>query len=1149
MELESFSLQAILRPFPMRQQKRRQTLRPTMGAAIPEGRAHRMIGPKKGNYHSAKLYPIWPPPRSESGNFVNEVNWHRRVAGFERYQLPPCRGNYRESSMSFNISRGIEDDPAKTAFIHQLMTSQYQQTTKYAKPNTCAGCVLQEAGSGFTIAKPAAVGAPLIVTDAVSGHDIRVGSPLQPESENGSVLERALRLAGLSPDQFAYGALVSCKPPQPLAGQAYEFIAPDFCSTRHLEPYIKKFRPRCIVALGQIAARALTGLSGEDLTINMIRGYALPGIGIAAGIPVIPTTHPGYILGGGSHEMSLLVLDLQKASALIGPPEDTHADEYQLHAFGTREQERAQGLNASNNLEFLLWLLEADVTRVLSFDFEFIPANGNTKKTKGSFTTDAHITQVNFTVIQPQTGEMLLTMVADWSNDTKPLIVRILETDNVKVSYNGYHVEEPVARYNGFSIKGREHHDAMWMVHFCFPDLPARRDRDEDDFLSGEDGALLPLQIAASLFGFPAPWKHLRGKDPHFYGARDSHATAVVFLGAIRRMVERGMYGTYDFFVRQYRTKLAQAEQIGYPMSRAGLGEFADTIKGLILDANRRIQELVPNDLKPFKERRPVNDQQLERLKSDFGDALFERMVFRQGSCTCAKQEKGEAAQACPDCQGTGQAEGRRIKCRKCSKHALLKPHADTDRWSCEWCGWTDTRTADELAELFAARVGGRPKNLKSFYKTLHDDDIRAGRYVCPECDGSGMEISTRDCACTKRTVYSRDCETCHGKGESKGMVMGWCVRLPFNPGSVEQIKRYAQARNHTVPKAGLGREGISQLARQTGDPLYKTIHGIKLLETVNEITAPLCSVAAIRSDTSDVERVHTKFMFTDASGFITSKGPDIITAIPAHKYPELAQAWELCTVARPTALTGLWTVDMGPLELECFALEARDEALLTVARNAEEWLLEIAKFKKSNQGTGAIAAVYKAFVRGQTASGVHQANRHLFQGPDAIAYLLSKLEYHFPRALEYRRQITAQAHKQGFLRSRFGYERQFYAVMRRGRDGGGYEQGSDYGNAAAFMARNHAACTLAITASLALSSEVRLISPWEGPFGPRGFIVESHAEPAITEIVSGVLFRPDNTPWFPTVTVRRIEGRKDASNTEGMVEGDQAGVERTAAA
>lgn len=1003
--------------------------------------------------------------------------------------------------------------------------TRFEIIPKYGKPPTCQGCPLAQTSTGFIVFRDAPVGSPLIIVEEPSDHDIRVGSPLQPEGDTGSIVERALRLAGLDITQFALASFIACRPPEHLYNQTYEFSAPDFCNDKYLRAFVNRIRPRCIVALGQIVARALTGFSGEKQTIDMIRGYILPGIGVAEGYPVIPAPSPAYILSGMQHETSLLILDLKKASTCKGLPEDPEAEYYALKCFGTREQALRQNGNPTYTLEFALSLLEGDSRRILVYDFEFVSVDVNAKG-KRKFSTRANLTQVNFTVISPDSDYSMVTFVADWNNETSPTAIKILQTNNIKVGYNNWHADDEVAIYNSFEVKGREVHDAMWLSNFLFPDLPARRVDDEEEFLTGDDGALMPLQVAASLFGFPAPWKHLVGKEPHFYGARDTHATAVVFIEGCKRLIARNLFGTYDYFVRRYYQEvLKPAELRGYPMNTENLGHMQDFITDEIKQFTTDMQQQVPIDMRMWRERKPRSPEEAVKLQEEHGVNWVVKDARLEDKCKCAEVTVGAPAPGCSECRGTGEIAGKTVKCSKCqSRHSLLKPDSNEPRWTCERCGWKDSLTPTELAAHFEKT--GKPKNIKSFMKMIHDDDLRSGRYVCPQCKGEASVTVAAHCPCTKRMTYKPDCPDCKGKGVMITQGHRYYIAQPFNPNSYEQLKQYAQARNYKIPRAGFGREGVSQLARQTGDPVFRFTHDIKTLESIAGAMAPLTSAAAIL-DRHGVERIKTHFMFTDAAGMVSSKDPDIMTAPPAHKYPGLAEQWRKCLAVRPTETTRLVRLYFGPLELQMFALEAQDEALLTIASgDAEDWLLTFAKFKKTVQGTGAIAAVFAAFIRAIPAVTVYQRNRHLFTGPDMPAYLLGMLETTFPRSVAYRDQQAAIAQRQGYLRSKFGFERQFYAVYRRSRfNAGKSESGADYSNAVSFVARNHTACVLSIVAS---GPSVRdcLVSPTMSPFGPDGLLVEVGREVIVEvpEVNTVVLVLPDGKPWVPIITVKEFE-------------------------
>lgn len=974
------------------------------------------------------------------------------------------------------------------------------QQTKYSKPSSCTGCSLAEAGIGFTVTRPAPVGSPLVVTDCVGSHDIRVGYPLNIQSESGSVLDRAFRLAGISPDSMALASLVACKPPSFLSKQPYEFTAIDHCINAHLAAYIREYRPRVILALGAIPARTLTGYNGEKQTIDLIRGYTLPGIGVAQGIPVIPAPSPGYIQAGNWHELSLLISDVAAAATSPGVlPDDSEIDEYMLHV-GPKE------------LMMALQMLKSNPGALCAYDFEFQPAAAAPGGKKPKFTTDANITQVNLTLYS---GGVYATMVADWNVDNKDIIIEILQTDNIKVGFNSDGADEPVALYNGFDIRGRERHDVQKMFHFRYPDLPADRDYDEEEFLSSDDGGMMALQVAASLAGFPAPWKHLSGKDPHFYGARDSHATLVSFFHIADSLVAKQNYGTYDYFVRRYYDEILRvASDHGYPLSAKGLGDLQDFIKEQITAANGEIQAQVPPDLKPYKERKPRSDKELEALVAEHGENLFKASgIWSDDKCHCGEKSIGQPAPGCQDCHGTG-IEIIGVKaCPGCKKHSVIPgvaaPGSNLNGWTCEWCKWVDLRPVEF----------GR-KDTKKSVKLAHDADLAGGVYACPTCKGAREVANEKPCACTKRVVYDPMCPDCKGAGIVRQKVDRWCIRQPFNPNSPDQLKRYATARGHTPPRSGFGRDGLAQLARQTGDPVYKTAHSIKVLEVISGAARPLSEVAGITE--SEVIRVHPQFMFTSGDGRVTTRNPDLGLRPPDHKYPGLAEKWKAITAAYPTPETMLVEVHFVNAELELFACEARDEAMLSIAPQANEWLTVTANLKTPMHPASS-QVIWEAFMCDRGPKATFERNRHLFSGADSVDYLLKVIEFNFPRSVEYRRMQANTAHKQGYLRSRFGFERQFYNVLRQAAPGSSaaYQAGSDYHNAIAFMHKNHLACVQSIAAHCA-PDKWQLVNVLDGVLVyevPRDAVLDFPGGRS----PSGVIKQPDGTDWTPRVEVRRI--------------------------
>ena len=270
--------------------------------------------------------------------------------------------------------------------------------------------------------------------------------------------------------------------------------------------------------------------------------------------------------------------------------------------------------------------------------------------------------------------------------------------------------------------------------------------------------------------------------------------------------------------------------------------------------------------------------------------------------------------------------------------------------------------------------------------------------------------------------------------------------------------------------------------------------------------------------------RVHPQFMFTSADGRITTRNPDLGLRPPDHKYPGLAEKWKAITAAYPTPETMLVEAHFVNAELELFACEAKDAALMSIAPHHEDWLTTTANLR-GRIAPAAASVVWEAFACDRGPRATYERNRHLFSGAEAVDYLLKVIEYNFPRSVEYRRMQANTAHKQGYLRSRFGFERQFYNVLRPPAPGSSanYQAGSDYQNAIAFLHRNHLACVCRIAADFAPRSWqlVNVLADTLVYEVPR---LGGHEVPEwTTPVVTGVIKTPDGTDWIPRIEVRRV--------------------------
>jgi uracil-DNA glycosylase family 4 len=383
---------------------------------------------------------------------------------------------------------------------------------KYSKPPECRSCLLEYDGRGFS--EPEGTGAlhVLCVAESLGDHEVRDGLPLRPHAPAGSVFERALKKCGLSRSQVAVWNIVACQPPHnDLHG--YEG-AMDHCRV-HFRRVMERYRPRVILALGNVPLHSLTGMTGDRQTVEHVRGYPLE-CPEFPGVWVISTYHPSYIVRGAWNVFGAFCNDIRYAIDIARNGFNPRAVEYIEHA-GTAEL-------AHINHECL-----SDEQLVMSIDFE---TEGNVgvyedeqletalrelydekkarkkieKKTK--LGTDQQITSLNISIAEGQ------SFVFDWSADLAGPCAGLLALPNPKIGHNIFAFDTPVAEYNGCIINGVVD-DTMLMFHHLYPDLPGRRGKVGEAEL---DGSFANLQYCASFARFDQPWKHLVKDQPGFYG-------------------------------------------------------------------------------------------------------------------------------------------------------------------------------------------------------------------------------------------------------------------------------------------------------------------------------------------------------------------------------------------------------------------------------------------------------------------------------------------------------------------------------------------------------------------------------------------------------------------------------------------------------
>jgi DNA polymerase len=324
----------------------------------------------------------------------------------------------------------------------------------------------------------------MLLGEAPGEDEDREGQPFWPGAQAGSVLERAIRRIGANREQFVIHNVVPSRPPNNyLEGAPYEAEAVAW-GRPYLEQAIAAFRPRCIVALGNVAVRATTGLAGAKLVVSSLTGFVLPSRW--DGIPVIPAFHPSYLRRGKMSHFGVLLRCLRLAVTVaregrtpVVPDPDNPPEGYQMHP--TEDDAR-------------IFAELATEARWLAYDLEtpFSTNEDSAEEAEG----EQSIKSIQFSCASG--GGIFFP----WRSPFREIAGRLLASRIPKLGWNNWRFDDPILRANGCTIGG-ESHDLMWAWHHLQPDLPRG------------------LQFAAAQQGWPWPWKHLDAAKPEFYGIVD----------------------------------------------------------------------------------------------------------------------------------------------------------------------------------------------------------------------------------------------------------------------------------------------------------------------------------------------------------------------------------------------------------------------------------------------------------------------------------------------------------------------------------------------------------------------------------------------------------------------------------------------------
>lgn len=325
----------------------------------------------------------------------------------------------------------------------------------------------------------------LILGEAPGEQEDSMGVPFVPFAPSGSILERAIRKLGSRREQFVVTNSVPYRPPKNwLDGAPWEVEAIE--STRPiLEDTLTRYRPRCIVCLGGVATRLISGLAGHNLGVSYLTGFVLPSL--RYNIPCIPCFHPAYLRRGKMSHFGLLLRALRLAMQvaregrkLVTPPVDTPPPGYIMYP----DEQTAKDFyeRARQHPGYIAYDIETPYS---------------TEEDGAEESEGVHVIRSIQFSLAPESGIFL-----PWKDPFIGVARAILALRNPKLGWNIWRFDDPILKANGCEIAG-DRHDLMWAWHHNQPDIPRG------------------LQFAASQSGWPWPWKHLDSANPRFYGIVD----------------------------------------------------------------------------------------------------------------------------------------------------------------------------------------------------------------------------------------------------------------------------------------------------------------------------------------------------------------------------------------------------------------------------------------------------------------------------------------------------------------------------------------------------------------------------------------------------------------------------------------------------
>jgi DNA polymerase len=158
--------------------------------------------------------------------------------------------------------------------------------------NNFTGCALRETATRLVFADGAADAPLMFIGEAPGGEEDRAGKPFVGPA--GQLLDKMMASIGLDRTKVRIANIIPWRPP----GNRTPTEAEAVLCLPFLHRQIALIRPRALVLLGAVAAKAMLPEPERKLSISRLRGAwrAAEIAGLDAPIACLPTYHPAYLL-------------------------------------------------------------------------------------------------------------------------------------------------------------------------------------------------------------------------------------------------------------------------------------------------------------------------------------------------------------------------------------------------------------------------------------------------------------------------------------------------------------------------------------------------------------------------------------------------------------------------------------------------------------------------------------------------------------------------------------------------------------------------------------------------------------------------------------------------------------------------------------